>query len=373
MPVTTVLPEYRPQQSASQAHIALKQAVLTMDQARHCAVLWFADILARRLYTQLGYASIQLYASKELGFSSTRTGDFVRLARKLDDLPTLKRSLAKGKIGYTKVREIIKVATPATEKAWLKAANSMPRHQLEQKVAQARRQAVTQHYQPGQTVLHPTAKADAQLVSEIPVRVQLEMTPEQFARYEALLELLSKRGTTGKRVDRILEGLELLAQPVQEAPAETQNGLKPTVKKSEKTTPPRPTPRGTPFQIHVHQCPDCGQFSVPSSRGELHLGSAEIERILCDARIDDPRLGIPNKHTITPTLRRQVMARDGHHCQVPGCANTRFLEVHHVVPRAKGGSNSPENLVTLCSACHRHIHRHQVQIWQAGHLTKPGR
>ncbi|MBU2502866.1 HNH endonuclease, partial [bacterium] len=28
----------------------------------------------------------------------------------------------------------------------------------------------------------------------------------------------------------------------------------------------------------------------------------------------------------------------------------------HVLPRARGGTNRPDNLITLCSACHRHIH-----------------
>lgn len=40
----------------------------------------------------------------------------------------------------------------------------------------------------------------------------------------------------------------------------------------------------------------------------------------------------------------------------PGCGRTRFLEVHHLRPRSRGGSNDPDNLVTLCSTCHRHAH-----------------
>ena len=38
------------------------------------------------------------------------------------------------------------------------------------------------------------------------------------------------------------------------------------------------------------------------------------------------------------------------------CENRRWLDVHHVVPRAAGGSNAPENLITLCSAHHRIEH-----------------
>ncbi|MBU2501831.1 hypothetical protein KJ682_10930, partial [bacterium] len=69
MPASTVIPVFQPGQTAASAHSSLKLAVRVMDQARHCAVLWFADIMARGLYRDLGFASIQIYAQKELGFS----------------------------------------------------------------------------------------------------------------------------------------------------------------------------------------------------------------------------------------------------------------------------------------------------------------
>jgi hypothetical protein len=34
-----------------------------------------------------------------------------------------------------------------------------------------------------------------------------------------------------------------------------------------------------------------------------------------------------------------------------------FVDVHHLDPKAEGGSHDPENLVTLCAAHHRAIHR----------------
>jgi 5-methylcytosine-specific restriction endonuclease McrA len=39
-----------------------------------------------------------------------------------------------------------------------------------------------------------------------------------------------------------------------------------------------------------------------------------------------------------------------------GCGQTRFLEIHHLVPRAAGGKNRQDNLVTLCASCHRLLH-----------------
>jgi hypothetical protein len=66
-------------------------------------------------------------------------------------------------------------------------------------------------------------------------------------------------------------------------------------------------------------------------------------------------LGVPLR-SVTPQLRRLVFARDGGRCVVPGCGHWRFIDVHHRVPRARGGANRLDNLVCLCTAHHRAIH-----------------
>jgi len=67
-------------------------------------------------------------------------------------------------------------------------------------------------------------------------------------------------------------------------------------------------------------------------------------------------------------VRRRVLERDGSHCQecnktladVP----TWFTEVHHIVPRERGGGDHPSNLKTLCVVCHRaHTNELLAQLW----------
>jgi len=76
----------------------------------------------------------------------------------------------------------------------------------------------------------------------------------------------------------------------------------------------------------------------------------------CDAVHVSADPATPNRATIPPSVRRAVLARDGHRCTTPGCNAAHFLEVHHVTPRNAGGGNDPANLTTLCSACHRFTH-----------------
>jgi hypothetical protein len=55
-------------------------------------------------------------------------------------------------------------------------------------------------------------------------------------------------------------------------------------------------------------------------------------------------------------IRKMVMSRDGGRCTECGRdlngLPSWYGEVHHIVPRAFGGSDRPENLRTLCIECH---------------------
>jgi 5-methylcytosine-specific restriction endonuclease McrA len=64
-------------------------------------------------------------------------------------------------------------------------------------------------------------------------------------------------------------------------------------------------------------------------------------------------------------LRRLVTERDNGTCQHPGCRNTRWLQVHHIVPWALGGRTDLDNLILLCGSHHRFVHERR---W---HITGP--
>lgn len=51
-------------------------------------------------------------------------------------------------------------------------------------------------------------------------------------------------------------------------------------------------------------------------------------------------------------IRKAVILRDGCKCMECGKSNRR-LEVHHIKPRRLNGSNTLDNLITLCTKCHQ--------------------
>ncbi|MCW6035593.1 HNH endonuclease [Spirulina subsalsa FACHB-351] len=58
-----------------------------------------------------------------------------------------------------------------------------------------------------------------------------------------------------------------------------------------------------------------------------------------------PRIKMP------PEVRQFVLNRDGGCCR--SCGSTQNLEVDHIIPLAKGGTNDLSNLQALCRPCNR--------------------
>lgn len=58
---------------------------------------------------------------------------------------------------------------------------------------------------------------------------------------------------------------------------------------------------------------------------------------------------------ISTTTRKRVYRRDGYRCAL--CDSTKYLQIHHVVPRGQGGPvDNEQNLITLCADCHALAH-----------------
>ena len=66
--------------------------------------------------------------------------------------------------------------------------------------------------------------------------------------------------------------------------------------------------------------------------------------------------------------KHPIKDRDGWCCQNPECRRRSLrVEAHHIVFRSEGGSDEPENLVTLCRACHlRGIHTGTLRVAREG-------
>lgn len=339
---------FAPGQPPNVVHHSLKSASLTMEKAKQNAVLWFGEVVQRKLFRDAGYSSIHHYAQAELDWSRSKTYEFLSICQKLEKLPRVKAKVATGELGFAHTREIVKVTDADNQEDWLDVAMRSSSRKLATEVKQAKRKAAS--VAKGQTSLLPNEPDLPPAI--VPTRISMEMSSTQVARYEALWEKARKVG--GLSSDKVEALLDLMAFYVEEKSTRVDSASRP------KTSPPAHSPAHSPVQIHVHQCPACQKTTTSTHRGELILNRPEQEKIRCDAQISRP--GKRNTSAIPPRTRREVLSRDRFRCQRPGCAATSFLEVHHRVPRSQGGSNTADNLVTLCCGCHQLVHEKGLRV-----------
>ncbi len=178
---------------AAEVHARLRRCLEEMQRAERSVFLWFSEIHERRLYRELGYSSIQAYASEELDFTINRVNRYLRLMNHLERLPLIRTALHAGELGWTKARAIVKVSSPANEARWLEAAKRLSRRDLESKVTLARIQATARRRgNPAQPDLAPRG---AQPLEKVPFE---KMLSEKVASENALFEkVLSEKAGPG--------------------------------------------------------------------------------------------------------------------------------------------------------------------------------
>lgn len=119
------------------------------------------------------------------------------------------------------------------------------------------------------------------------------------------------------------------------------------------------------FKLHFHF--DQAGAAVDSS--DVRIPDSIRRYLTCDNSWDPifTKGGIPlnvgrNERIVPDRLRRVVTLRDGGRCNVPGCGQTHWLEIHHVIHWDDGGVTDSWNLVCLCPHHHRMHHRGELGI-----------
>jgi hypothetical protein len=113
------------------------------------------------------------------------------------------------------------------------------------------------------------------------------------------------------------------------------------------------------YQVVVH----VDEKSLHGGPGRSDLPLETVKRLTCDgnliALVEDDR-GRPlalgrKRRVVSPALRKVIVSRDGG-CRFPGCHRRHYMDVHHILHWADGGTTDPANLVLLCSYHHRLLH-----------------
>ncbi|MFZ5893681.1 MAG: HNH endonuclease [Myxococcota bacterium] len=298
------------------------------------------EALRAGVHRRLGFASFYEYVERLFGYNGRLVKEKLRVAQALEPLPEMSDALRTGELTWSAVRELTRVATAETERAWLDAARGQTVRQVEELVSGRA---------PGDL---PSDAADPALrLYELRHQVHGETRASWL---EAVAKL---RRDAGEALDDdalfLLVARRILAD---EGEAKSDAGR-------------------ASYQVQVTTCKSCGR-SEQIGNGERHALAPEVaEMTRCDAQVipDAASTHAAATHvgrhvsqrasqTIPPAVRRQVMRRDNGRCVVKGCKHATFVDAHHLKLRSEGGRHEPDNLVCLCAAHHRAVHQGRLII-----------
>jgi 5-methylcytosine-specific restriction endonuclease McrA len=361
---------------AALSRLAQERAALDVEEGHWLLCAWRSSA-----HVHVGYASFSEYIGRLFGYSARTTQEKLRVAEALETMPRLASALEAGALSWCAAREVTRVAVVETEQAWLDAARGRTVRELEALVASRA---------PGDA---PDAPAAERLRPRV---LRFEVAADTFATFREAMQQVRRSADGGLDDDAVLLAM---ARKVLGGPRDEGRSS---------------------YQISLSVCEACGGGAQSAAGERVPVDAAVVAMAACDAqqlgellpRAAGPRAANENaslhgvsaaphqssdhahvgalnprgnevatdttalrraaatqvrsnsraKQTIPPALRRAVLTRDRRRCRVPGCTHATFVDVHHVQPRSEGGRNEASNLLVLCSAHHRAVHRGELLI-----------
>ena len=287
--------------------------------AREAALLVRAEAL--EIWRMFGCATFYEYLERYCDLQPRTAREYLRVARALAELPAMRAELEAERVVYSTVRELTRIATPETEVAWLQAVRGLSPREIEEEVS-------------GRKL------GDRPGAAKDPDRLVPLVLMVRSSTYSLFVERRTR--FADERGERLTddEVAVTLCRP------DLDDGV-------------------APYQTAITTCRACAKSYRVAGGREVEVSAAIVEMARCDARHlgdleSDERQRLTS--TVTPRIRRQVLARDGYACRVPGCRSQRCLDLHHIEEKARGGSNRPSNLVTLCGGHHQALHEGKLII-----------
>jgi hypothetical protein len=292
-------------------------------------------------WRRLGYATETQYASERLGLSRSSVIARRSLALRLEPLPHIASALSRAEIGLEAALQLVRIATPLTELAWLERARQ-------------------------RTMKHLREEVTAALMS-VRLSTELDCPPPSDAELEEFQEL--ERAVLSGRV---LGGTPNRPQPgctpelAGEPPADSRR-------------PWREMLSSLTAWLEQGALRHAVQMSAPNTTG-LAAKSRSAGRVAVRWRVS---LGLRTWwHALEARARRflpremswvkylcltfwrawghmvgvnvawgQVYLRDRYRCSSPVCSR-RDVTPHHLRFRSAGGGDEDENMASLCTCCH---------------------
>ena len=289
----------------------------------------------------------------QLGLDDRTAREKLRVARQLLELPLVAEQMRLGRLSYSKVRAITRIAEPANEANLVSIALAGTTAQVERVVAAYRRalppdDEASDSAQWSRRGLHVRQRDDRTITLTItlPAATGMEVLAaiDHFTARPGVQPDGERPALAARRADALVAvaGAALAATDDQLATGRHR------------------------YLVHFHTGDDRHEAHPDGTDEEMAVGvsDATADRLCCDAdgetvvhsQEDGAAFSVSKRSsTIRGRLRRLVQLRD-RTCRVPGCGLRARKEIHHLHHRERGGTNNLENLLLVCSYHHHRLH-----------------
>jgi hypothetical protein len=380
----------------------------------HAGRARFLELVAafdrRRGWEPGGHRSCAHWLSFRTGYDLRTARGYVRAARALETLPATREAMARGRLAFSQVRALTRVATPETESDLLALAEGCTTATLERRV-RAWKRGSRQDEAARERALHRARRLacypDEDGMYVLRARLEPEVGAVLLRAIEAAADALyredraEREGTAGgataqngtppgsggcstehpsprqrrrQAARRRADAMGLLAERALAA-GFGGGGDEAGEEDEDDGDAPISGTRAERYQAFLFVDADTLREEGEPGRSELEDGTrvapASARRLACDVAAvhmnrgaDGSVLDVGRRtRTVPPALRRALEVRD-RGCRFPGCG-LRFTDAHHVTHWADGGETSLENTLLLCRRHHRLVHEEgwTVEWW----------
>jgi len=358
-----------------------------------------------------GFLSCAHWLSLHIGMDLVTAREKVRVAHALEGLPLISEAFRQGRVSYSKVRAMVRVATEKNEEQLLRIALDGTASHVEKVVRGYRRRSRAEEMEEARRqredrYLEYYTDVDGMVVFR--GRLPAEVGACVIKALEAAMDALRERDASCAGTDGAGDDSAESSGPC--APGVERESLEPSAlahgSDGEDWSPEAEVPiehdsaessetkatsgqfradalgliaemalsmglgaaeRGEMYQVVMHV--DAQALADPCSEGQSelengqHIPADTCRRLACDAStltvthgVDGGVLNVGRRsRKVTLPLWRALVSRD-RMCQFPGCGRTGHLVTHHIRHWAEGGETEPENLILLCRAHHWAVH-----------------
>ena len=338
--------------SVDELDVAIGRLVRQMNADSFRMLVLVREFDDRFGWKKWSFKSCAEWVAWRCAISLSAAREKVRAAHALRSLPAISAAFEEGRLSYSKVRALTRVARACDEDLLLEHALNATAARVEERCRQIRNVAPESVHHARRawehrslTMWRDEARGMLRLTVEVPI--------DEGELIVRALDCAVAGGevTTDVDPDAVAEskGTAWRAQQADALVAVAKSYLDGGHASESGST-------ADHHQVVVHA--DAKSLTGGVGRADLPIDT--VKRLLCDCSlvtVVEDENGNPldagrKQRTVSTPLKRALYARD-RGCTFPGCHRKRYLDGHHLKHWINGGETKPDNMTLLCTYHHR--------------------